>query len=68
MPIASLKPLRKTAPSRATRKRVMAICPPWKKGGAKGFSTTWAAASAAERVIVTTKPVATKPISARTKS
>ena len=33
-----------------------------------GFSTMWAVASAAERVIVMTKPVATKPIRQRTNS
>ena len=32
-----------------------------KKAGISGFSTTWTAASAAERVIVTIKPVATNP-------
>ena len=31
------------------------------KDGARGFSATWTAASAAERVIVTSHPVATKP-------
>ena len=32
-----------------------------KKEGTNGFSTTWTAALAAERVIVTSHPVATKP-------
>ncbi len=32
-----------------------------KEAGTSGFSTTWAVASAAERVIVTSHPVATNP-------
>ena len=32
-----------------------------KKEGTRGFSATWTAASAAERVIVTSHPVATNP-------
>jgi hypothetical protein len=38
MPIASLNPLRNTAPSSATKKSVIAIDWPRKKCGANGFS------------------------------
>jgi hypothetical protein len=61
MPIASLKPLRKTAPSSASSTRVMATSWPWRNSGTKGFSTTWAVASAEERVMVTNQAVATNP-------
>jgi hypothetical protein len=61
MPIASLKPLRKTAPSVVSSTRVMTTCWPWRDSGVKGCSTMCAVASAAESVIVTTQPVATNP-------
>ena len=61
MPIASLKPLRKTAPSSAISTSVTGDLRARAGRGANGFSTMWAVASAAERVIVMTKSVATKP-------
>ena len=61
MPMASSKPLRKIAPRSARSTSVMRTSRPCKKEGTSGFSTTWTAASAAERVIVTSQPVATKP-------
>ena len=39
-----------------------------KEAGQKGFSTMWAVASEAERVMVTTHPVATNPSGQRTNS
>jgi hypothetical protein len=59
--MASLKPLRKTAPKSASSTRVMMTSWPSKKPGTSGFSTMWAVASAAERVMVTNQPVATNP-------
>ena len=67
MPIASLKPLRKTAPSSAISARVIGTSRPC-RNRVYGFSIRWAEASAAERVMVITKPVATKPSNASTKS
>ncbi len=69
MPIASLKPLRKTAPRRAIRdERDGDLVAFEKAAGTNGFSSTCAVASAAERVMVTMKSVATNPSSTRTKS
>ena len=68
MPIASLNPFRKTAPSRATSTSVTSTGWPSSACGTKGFSSRWAVASAAERVIVITKSVATKPSRHRTNS
>lgn len=67
IPMASLKPFRKTAPSAAMRRRVIQVFPPCIQCGAKGFSTTCAEASAPDRVIVIRKSVAAKPSSTRTK-
>jgi hypothetical protein len=61
MPMASLKPLRKTAPSTPSSRSVMRTSWPRKKLGTSGFSTICTAASAAERVIVTIHAVATNP-------
>src|SRR5215213_1953565 len=61
MPMTSLKPLRKIAPRSVRSTSVMRTSRSCKKEGTSGFSTTWTAASAAERVIVTNHPVATKP-------
>src|SRR5215203_6500558 len=61
MPIASLKPLRKTAPKSTSSTRVMTTSRPSKNSDTNGFSTMWAVASAEERVIVTTQAVATNP-------
>jgi hypothetical protein len=68
IPIASEKPLRNTPPSSAINTSVTATWWPSRKPGTSGFSRTWAVASAAERVIVMMKSVATKPSSTRTKS
>jgi hypothetical protein len=46
----------------------MATSWPSKKLGTNGFSTMWAVASAAERVMVTSQPVATNPRRHRTNS
>jgi hypothetical protein len=61
MPMASLKPLRNMAPSCANSTSVTSTSRSCKREGTSGFSITWTAASAAERVIVTNHPVATKP-------
>ncbi len=68
IPIASVKPLRKTAPSSAIRNSVTPTWCPSSNSGAKGFPSTWAEASAAESVIVMMKSVATKPSRTSTKS
>ncbi|CAM5554568.1 hypothetical protein STANM309S_01392 [Streptomyces tanashiensis] len=67
-PMASRKPLRKTAPSSAISTSVMIICLLWSAASRWGFSTRWVEASAAERVMVMRKSVAAKPRSVRTKS
>jgi hypothetical protein len=68
IPIASPKPLRKTPPSSAISNRVTATAWPSRKTGTNGFSRTCAVASAAERVMVITKSVATNPSSTSTNS
>lgn len=68
MPMACLKPFKKTAPSSATSARVMATLHSPKDSGTNGFSATWAVASEADMVIVTMKSVATKPRRTSTKS
>ena len=68
MLIASLNPLRNTPPSAASRTRVTVRCCPPSALLTSGFSTRCAEASAADRVIVMTKPVATKPRRRRTSS
>ena len=67
-PIASVNPRRKTPPSSATRPIVIHSSWPCRKSGTCGFSTTWALASAAERVIVMMKSVSAKPRSTSTNS
>lgn len=67
-PIASRKPLRNTAPSRATSTRVMTICLLCRVSVRWGFSTRWVEASAADRVMVMRKSVAAKPSRVRTNS
>src|SRR4028118_1860065 len=67
MPMASLKPFRKTAPSTTSSSRVMPTSLPCRKPGTSGFSTMCTAASAAERVIVTIHAVATNPSRTRTR-
>ncbi|GAA3029470.1 hypothetical protein GCM10020000_02630 [Streptomyces olivoverticillatus] len=67
-PIASRKPLRKTAPRAAISTRVIHMLPPCIHCGAKGFSTACAEASAADKVMVIMKSVAAKPSSTRTNS
>lgn len=73
MPMASLKPLRKTAERKAMRTSVMTTLTvvgltPCSSPWTKGFSTTWAVASAADRVIVMMKSVATNPSRTRMNS
>ena len=68
MPIASVKPRRNTAPSRASRTSVIATSWPCSSAGTFGFSTMCAVASAADSVIVIRKSVAAKPSSTRTNS
>ena len=68
MPIASRKPLRNTAPSRASSTRVTGTSCPSSSGERCGFSTRWAVASAAESVMVMRKSVAAKPSSTSTNS
>ena len=68
MPIASVKPRRKTAPSSASRTRVIATWCPCRSSGTLGFSTMCAVASAADRVMVIRKSVAAKPSSTSTNS
>ena len=64
-PIASRKPFMNTAPSTASSVRVTASG--WSMNrGTYGFSMMWAAASAAESVIVITKSVSAKPSRMRT--
>ena len=67
-PIASVNPRRKTIPRSATSPMVMASSWPCRTAGTCGFSTTWAAASAAESVMVMMKSVQAKPRSTSTKS
>ena len=63
--IASPNPFRKMEPRASSRTIVTGIG--WcSHAGTSGFSTTWAAASAAERVIVMTKLVAANPRRHRT--
>jgi hypothetical protein len=61
MPMASLKPLRKTAPSTASSTSVMATSWSRTNPAANGFSPRCTAASDADRVMVITQEVATKP-------
>ncbi len=68
MPIASRKPLRNTAPRAASSTRVIHRFAPCSRGGANGFSTTCAEASAADSVMVMMKSVAANPSSTRTSS
>ncbi len=68
MPIASVKPRRNTAASRASSTRVMSTSWPCRNDGRYGFSTAWAVASAADSVIVTRRSVAAKPSSTSTKT
>ncbi len=65
--MASRNPLRKTAPSAPTSTSVIQVFSPCIQPGANGFSTTCAAASAADRVTVIMKSVAAKPSSTRTR-
>jgi hypothetical protein len=65
---ATLNPARNTAPSTASRNRVIAICWSQRNPGVKGFSTMWAVASADDRVMVMIQEVATKPSRHRTNS
>jgi hypothetical protein len=61
MPMASLKPFRKTAPSNPRSTRVMRTSWSRRNPGARGFSARWTAASEAERVMVMIHEVATNP-------
>jgi hypothetical protein len=59
--LASLKPLRKTAPKSPTRTSVMRRSWSRNDAGTNGFSATCTAASDAESVIVMAQEVATNP-------
>src|ERR1041385_8665110 len=59
-PMASLKPLRNIPPRRPSRTRVTAILL-FIHTGVNGFCAKWAAASAAESVMVMTKSVVATP-------
>ena len=61
MPMASLNPLRKMPASSTSSVRVTPTWRPVSVDLRYGFSTRWALASAAESVMVMTKPVATNP-------
>ena len=66
--MASAKPRRNTAPSKASRMSVMSTFWSAQPGGAKGLSTRCSVASAADRVMVIRKSVAAKPSSTSTSS
>ena len=68
MPIASLKPRRKTAPSSRISSSVTQRCAPAKAFGTSGLLTACSAASAADSVIVMMNAVPANPSSARTNS
>ncbi len=66
--MASVNPLRNTAPSSDTSSSVTSTSCPLSPLGQNGFSSMCAVASAAERVMVMMKSVAAKPSSTSTSS
>ena len=65
---ASLKPSRKTKPRISSRITVIRTFLPWNASGVYGFSIRCTDASAADRVIVTSHDVTTKPSTTSTKT